>query len=78
MGSIEVLIFLVKEYLKDAEREFSILEITKILSKQGDKGSTERNIRRAVVNLEARGIIRGHSKGKYDNWRRYYKLNPQL
>ena len=74
MGDVEVLDFLVRKHILDPGSEFSIKDMARALEKNGDPGSTERNIRRAVIRLEAKDKIKGDCKGKGDNWRRYYKF----
>lgn len=65
MGQLDILVFL-KE---NKEEWFKIKELASALS------VSERNIRRAVVRLEADGLIKGRCRGNYRNWNREYTIN---
>ena len=65
MGKYEVY-----KFLNDRSGEwFKIKELASAL------GVSERNIRRAVVSLEADREIKGRCRGNYDNWNREYTIN---
>jgi len=76
LGAIDVLVFLLKN--KDKKEGFTIKDICQALKNNGDKGNTYENVRKALILLESKGIVNGHCKGHYDNWRRYFKVNEVI
>lgn len=65
MGQLDILVFL-KE---NKDNWFKIKELASALS------VSERNIRRAVIRLEADNLIKGRCRGNYRNWNREYTIN---
>lgn len=75
MGAVDVLCFLIRKKEQGDDKEgFSINDISKALKQNGDPGNSYKNVRLALLKLEARSVVKGHCRGRGDDWQRYFKL----
>ena len=76
MGAIDVFCFLLKNRdLSKDEEGLTIKMICQGMKANSDKGNTYENVRRSLILLEAKGLVKGHCRGRADNWQRYFKIS---